>query len=114
MTNLTLPDSAVSSVDDELLNALTDEYSRTVLLYFRYFPTREATLDALERFVCDLNGQDAGEAHVGVYLHHSILPRLADVGLVDYDEESHTVRYRDHPSVELWLDHVSERGEGMA
>lgn len=114
MKETAVPPSVVSAVDDELLVVLADEYCRTVLQYFRYHSTQVATIDALERFVCDRNGQDAGEAHVGVYLHHSILPRLADAGLVDYDTRSRTAHYRSHPTVEAWLDHVSERGEETA
>lgn len=114
MKDLTPPPEAASMADDELLGVLADEHCRTVLCYFRYYSTHVATVDALERFVCEQHGQHAGEAHVAVYLHHSILPRLADAGLVDYDARSRTARYRSNPNVETWLDHVSEHGEPHA
>lgn len=113
MKEPTISPAAVSTVDDELLGVLADEHCRTVLHYFRYHSTEVATVDALERFVCEQHGQHAGEAHVAVYLHHSILPGLADAGLVDYDARSRTARYRSHPIVEVWLNHVSEHGEGL-
>lgn len=110
MKDPALSPSVASAVDDELLDVLADEHCRTVLWYFRYYSTHVATVDALERFVCEQHGQHAGEAHVAVYLHHSILPKLADAGLVDYDARSRTARYRVNPNVEAWLDHVSEHG----
>ncbi|QLG27919.1 hypothetical protein HUG10_10290 [Halorarum halophilum] len=114
MKDLTIPPEAVSRADDELLGVLADEHCRTVLWYFRYYSTHVATVDALEQFVCEQHGQHAGEAHVAVYLHHSILPKLANAGLVDYDARSRTARYRVDPNVETWLDHVTEHGEPHA
>lgn len=111
---MTEPATLPSTADDDLLAVLADEYCRTVLQYFPHHSTQVAAIDALERFLCERNGQDAGEAHVAVYLHHTILPKLADAGLVDYDARSRTAHYRSHPAVEAWLNHVSEREEESA
>ena len=43
--------------------------------------------------------RDASVADVVIDLHHAHLPLLADVGLVEYDERSGAVRYRDRKPV---------------
>lgn len=44
---------------------------------------------------------------VAISLHHTDLPKLADVGLIEYDTRSQTVRYRGYEEVEHVFDRVS-------
>lgn len=41
-------------------------------------------------------------------LRHWHLAMLADLGFVDYDERSGTLRYRGHPRLESWIERVRE------
>ena len=91
------------------IDVLGYEYCRSVLRYFRRHSTETATIDQLERFVREREGEAA--ISVEIHLHHSTLPRLEDAGLVDYDPRSNEARYRGDPAVERWLNHVVERGE---
>jgi predicted transcriptional regulator len=36
---------------------------------------------------------------VAVSLHHNDLPKLADIGIIEYDTRSQTVRYRGHEEI---------------
>lgn len=44
-------------------------------------------------------------------LHHRQLPRLADVGLIDYDTRQGTVRYTGSPTLETWVDLARRKDE---
>lgn len=41
---------------------------------------------------------------VAIELRHTHLPKLADAGLVDYDERSRTIRFYGHPLLEAYLE----------
>lgn len=43
---------------------------------------------------------------VRIDLHHVHLPRLADAGIVDYDQRQGTIRFSGHPSLEEFLEHT--------
>jgi len=96
---------------DETLTVLTDRYCRSVLHYFRYHSTKVATSEALGAFVHEQH--EAPTERVERSLHHATLPRLADVGLLEYDTRSQTARYRGEPRIEQWLNHVVEHGEAL-
>lgn len=51
-------------------------------------------------------GEDApadDRRRVEVALHHHELPKLEQVGVIEYDARSRTVRYRGHPLLEELL-----------
>lgn len=84
------------------LSALSNDCSRAVVDYFRTSAENVASLEELVEYVTNRqtrSGYDCPD-RVAVRLHHSELPRLADVGVVDYDPRTNVVRYRDHPIVE--------------
>lgn len=59
-------------------------------------------------------GEDATERNredVAISLHHAHLPRMADLGVVEYDRETGTVEERDDPLLEAeWLDPTEAEG----
>ena len=50
---------------------------------------------------------DLDTDEVAIALYHTHLPKLADVGLIDYDVRSRTVRYRDDEAIEACLDRLT-------
>ena len=83
---------------DELLSALTNQYCRFVLRYFRNTSEDAASVEDLSTSFARENGGD--EDRAALHLHHTALPKLSDVGIVDYDARSTTVRYHGHPQLE--------------
>ena len=83
---------------DELLSTLTNQYCRFVLRYFGNASEKAASVEDLSTTFAREN--DGGEDRVALHLHHTALPKLSDVGVVEYDARSKTVRYHGHPRLE--------------
>jgi|GEM_PF-5421687 len=69
----------------------TPDYYRGVLRYFDSSWADAATLDELATYLLDSEG---AEQDLKIRLHHAILPKLADTGLVSYDSSDKVVRYQ--------------------
>ena len=96
---------AQSEQIDKLLNALADPYCRSTLAYLQEASNSVVSVQDLAN---ELNKDDhGGTTQVSIELHHSTLPRLADVDAVEYDSNTHTVRYHGHPQLETLLDSIS-------
>lgn len=93
---------------NDVLSVLARPHCRSVLHYFRHHSIEGATVADLAEFSTDHDYADGDEQTVEIRLHHAVLPKLADVGLIDYDAQSKTVRYHGHPQLESWLDQVAE------
>ena len=93
---------------DDRFDALARTDRRAVIRFFRDELTEEVTLDALVTGIVDGGYWDTDESHARLRLHHSTLPTLADAGILDYDPESKTARYRGRTAVEQLLDDTSE------
>lgn len=53
------------------------------------------------------DGEDCpSREEIQVALHHSHVPRLADVGVVDHDYRHGTIRYTGDPALEEWVEHA--------
>jgi DNA-binding transcriptional ArsR family regulator len=98
----TLPDSERSPSIDSLFDALSDRRRRVVVRYLIDRTDRTAHVETLAAELCRAASADPGAFEAT--LRHVHLPKLADVGLVAYDESDGTVRYRDHPAVESLLE----------
>lgn len=86
---------------DELSSALANRYCRFVLSYFTDSSDEVASVADLSATIArTIDRPD--RTSVTIQLHHAALPRLDDVGIVDYDARSETVRYRGHPRLEDW------------
>ncbi|PSP56330.1 hypothetical protein BRC82_02225 [Halobacteriales archaeon QS_1_67_19] len=102
--------SPTSEAVNEQLNVLLDVQCCVVLYYFARHSTEVATIDDLGEFIRDQNQQEGDVTHIETRLHHVTLPKLADVGVLEYDARSNTARYRGHPTVEKWVTHLDEQG----
>jgi DNA-binding transcriptional ArsR family regulator len=90
-----------------LFEALADVQRRQVLAYLDAMDDDVAAYsDLIEHVADDSAGESTDHERVAVRLHHHHLPKLADVGVVEYDARSETVRYRGGPAVSEWLDLV--------
>ena len=73
-----------------------DELRRYVGEYFDASGSETASLDDLSRYAAtrftDSDGCSA--ERIQLRFHHVVLPRLDDVGVIDYDPRTTTVRYR--------------------
>lgn len=91
---------------DELLTLLADQHRRDTLLYFQDSPKNVASVQDLAN---EISKEDhGGTEQIVLQLHHSILPRLADAGAVDYDAGSQMIRYRGHSELETLLVSITE------
>lgn len=70
---------------------------RLVVSYFRERSEDVATLDELVAYGTEQTDESRTSDQLAIRLHHSTLPKLADVGALDYDERTHTVRYWGYP-----------------
>lgn len=89
---------------DELLTLLSDEYCRATIDY-----CRDSSEDVVSiGDIADELGRKghSGADRIALQLHHSILPRLADADVVNYDAETNTTRYRGHAELEALLDGI--------
>ena len=92
---------------DRLYDVLADERRRRLLSYLHRKDSDVASLVELIDYlvvheadsVADLDTDD-----VAISLYHTDLPKLADAGLVEYDERSRTVRYRGGGVIEEAVD----------
>ena len=102
MNRTKLEDEFESETVTGLLAALSHEHERAVVNYFRDRSAPAASLDELAEHVAGevRGGEYRSPERVAVRLHHTGLPKLTEVGVVEYDPRSKTVRYRDHPIVE--------------
>ena len=87
---------------EDLLTTLADEHCRFVRSYFEDATEDHASVDDLATALARRTHAD--DTRVAVRLHHVALPKLDDVGVVDYDARTRTVRYHGHAR----LDQVQE------
>jgi hypothetical protein len=99
---------------NHLFEALSHQYRRFVLYYFIEEGTEVADLADLVSHVAELDEnvsepseQECERLRTELDVIH--LPRLAEVGPVEYDRRSQTVRYERLPSVEEWAEHAMYR-----
>lgn len=79
---------------------LAVELRQTVQAYFDESAGETASLDDLARYtaaqLADTHGRSAKQLRIR--LHHVTLPTLEDVGFIDYDVQTNTVRRRENSS----------------
>jgi hypothetical protein len=92
---------------DGALTAVADRRRRAVVRRLRARATGGATLEGLAESLAGTLGDDPDR--VAVELHHRHLPKLDDLGVVEYDARSHRVRYRGDESVEALLRFLDDR-----
>lgn len=102
---MTRHQSRHSDAVDELLPLLADDDCRSVLQYFRDATADEYTVQEIAREITTQRHES--EQKTAARLHHSVVPRLADADIVDYDADLNLVRYRGHDELEELQDAVT-------
>lgn len=85
----------MSETGREQPDGSTHDYDELVRQYFDFQTTDVATVEDLTAYIRDRHSSDVDETRLQIRLHHLILPRLGDAGLIEYDARSNTARYRD-------------------
>lgn len=97
---------------DTVFDLLCVARRRYLLYYLNTMDGKVAELEAAVDAVCayEAGGTDTdntpSRAQVWTDLLHAQLPRLADAGVLDYDQRHGTIHVADAPSLEEWLDHA--------
>lgn len=90
------PDTA-----DEALRVLADRHCRATATLLWEAPEETVTLETIAH---DLSTQDPRDPErLASRLHHVVLPKLAEIGVVEYDREDATAGYRGNARVESLL-----------
>lgn len=114
------PASRVESLSiDATLELLADRERRAVLGYLMDDPRGTATVSELADHLAEMRAEEAGDEadpeeagdEATTTLHHVHLPKLADAGVVEYDDRSGEVRYWGEDRLEAWYDHVESYGD---
>lgn len=82
---------------DRLLCTLGKQQRRAVVEYCRRHPERTIHVEELADYVVEARrrtGDDVDQQAVLSRLHHVDLPKLADVGVLEFDHQSGRLRYR--------------------
>ena len=90
------PELASDTVDD-LAAELSNEEYRQIVQYFQRTSQPVANIDSPVAFSVQLAEDDVDRDKRAITLHHVVLPKLADAGVLDYDTRQNTVRYRRWP-----------------
>ncbi|WP_438267381.1 DUF7344 domain-containing protein [Haladaptatus halobius] len=87
---------------DAIFDLLSNEYRRHILYHFHEQPQAVATVDELVRHLrTQFDARAAGDTdQLRIQLRHSHLPKLESHGILEYNERSETVRYRDGSEIE--------------
>lgn len=91
---------------DTIFEVLADDNCRYVLSYLKDMSDDVASRDELASHVDSHVPDSSTEERVTIALHHLMLPKLEDAGLLEYDPRSATVRYWGHPQLEFILAEV--------
>jgi predicted transcriptional regulator len=105
---IVIPEHAAQSTLSikNVFDLLAKSHRRIVLAYLQDADGATATLTELAAVVQDRVDDVESEQHARISLVHQHLPRLADHGVIDYDQRSETVRYRDSTRLETILETV--------
>lgn len=96
---------------DRVFEVLADRRRRLVLSYLVAEDADAATVGELLDYVVARSGDtstDRDADTVRTQLHHNHLPKLDAAGVIDYDAGNGTVRYREKPFLEEYLDLTDE------
>ena len=94
---------------DDAFSALADEQCRRVLLHFDGSDSLVEPFEDLVDAVADGDGEPTDRDSAAIRLHHVTLPRLADVGAVEYERPYDAIRYRGDPILERHAGLLAER-----
>lgn len=97
---------------DVLLDTLASERRRALIAYLRDKPESEASFEAATKAVVTAiarkQGYQPNHDDVQSSLRHHHIPKLADAGVIDYDSQTQTIRYRENERLETVYERVEE------
>ncbi len=97
---------------DACLQLVADRQRRCILQYVRDRPAEpiavDELVDAVSRTMAAESSSTNDAERIAVQLSHSHLPKFAEHGVIDYDRDDRTVRYRPDERLESLLDSVPE------
>lgn len=100
--------AGVSLSLDATFDMLADADRRVMLTTLIETPEHVATVDELVTELVKRQADQTGELpspdSVEAQIHHIHLPKLADVGLVEYDARNEELRYWPDDRLETWLE----------
>ena len=105
--------SKICSDLTQLVSILADRRHRRLLAYLHEKDGDAASIVELTDYLIVHEADSVDEINtdeMAISLHHKDLPKLADVGLVEYDARSQTVRYRGDETVEELFNVVANTG----
>ena len=109
------PVGEVSLSLDTTLEILADHDRRAVIDYLRDDADRTATVEELANYLVSQRVEKADERpssdRVQTMLHHIHVPKLVDVGLVDYDARNEEIRYWGSERLERWHERIQSRDD---
>lgn len=96
---------------DAILHLLAAGERREIVDTLRQQATGETTIgDLAEHLAAAGQVTENDSKRLSIKLHHAHLPKLADHGLVEFDPDRGSVRYRPNERVERVIDSLSESG----
>lgn len=97
---------------DGLLRALASPRRRRTCAYLAELDDPVATVDDIAEHLRRVERESgrlvSGRREVALALHHTDLPKLDDLGVVEFDPRDGVVRYHGDPTLERVLQAVSE------
>lgn len=109
-------DQADSYSLETMYRVLRDRRRRLVLHHLRTEPDGVSTFDSVKKQVLEWESdreseteRDVHERKLTASLHHVHLPKLNDLGVIDYDWRTKAIRYRPSDVLETHLDIAAER-----
>ena len=96
---------------DRLLKAAANQRRRTVLYALEDIDDDVISLNDLADEIAPQDSHFDDSQRVRLVLHHRDLPKLAELGQLDYDSRQGTIRYHRDDAVEDFLEYLKELEE---
>lgn len=93
---------------DTFLRVVANEQCRYVLTYLANASDEIVSVSELATHVKEHCSGSRTHEQIVVRLHHVLLPKLEDTGLLEYDSRRNTVRYYSNPGVERTLNFLEK------
>jgi hypothetical protein len=109
------PVGEVSLSLDTTLEILADHDRRAIIDYLRDDADQTATVEELAGHLVSQTAEKVDERpssdRVQTMLHHVHVPKLVDVGLVDYDARNEEIRYWGSERLDRWHERIQNRDD---
>lgn len=88
---------------DDAFEVLADRHRRQALRYFQTTGDDSASVEEIIEYAIEREGETVPRETLAVEFHHVTLPKLDNVGAIEYDRDSRTVQYCEPPLLEQVL-----------